>query len=131
MAFRRSGVRFPSAPPVMQRQAVAAPTSPATVVTHPPGESGRDSEGRYTTLQIRLTRNEPFLALPRPGHTAEFVSGSASSVLIDFSNSPAGELKYAEAMANDNCAIFGKSSARLESINPRSDDKMRSSYICQ
>ncbi len=68
---------------------------------------------------------------PGPGATVEFVSGSASSVLIDFRNSPAGELKYAEAMANDKCAIFGKSSARLESINPRSDDKMRSSYICQ
>jgi hypothetical protein len=69
---------------------------------------------------------------PRPGDTVEFVSGNTSSVLIDFSNSPAGELKYAEAMAKDKCAIFGKPSAALESLNPRGDgDVMRATYLCQ
>ena len=68
----------------------------------------------------------------KPGRTVEFVSGNTSSVLVDFGNSPAGELKYADAMAKDKCAIFGKSSAVLESLNPRgNDDRMRASYLCE
>jgi hypothetical protein len=69
---------------------------------------------------------------PEPGHSVEFVSGSTSSVLIDFDNGSAGELKYADAMAKDKCAIFGKSSAALESLNPRGDGhEMRASYLCR
>jgi hypothetical protein len=69
---------------------------------------------------------------PQPGHSVEFVSGSTSSVLIDFDNSRPGELKYADAMAKDKCTIFGKSAAALESLNPRGDgDMMRASYLCQ
>jgi hypothetical protein len=68
---------------------------------------------------------------PTPGRTVEFVSGSSSSVLIDFRNRPSGEMKFAEAMANDKCAIFGKPSAMLESINTRSDDRMRATYLCK
>ena len=71
------------------------------------------------------------VVMPMPGQTVEFVAGSASSVLIDFSNSPAGELAYADAMAKDKCAVFGKSSTTLESLNPRSDDRMRASYLCR
>ena len=68
---------------------------------------------------------------PQPGHSVEFVSGSTSSVLIDFDNSSTGELKYADAMAKDKCTIFGKSSAALESLNPRGDgDEMRATYLC-
>jgi hypothetical protein len=69
---------------------------------------------------------------PKPGHSVEFVSGSTSSVLIDFDNGSAGELKYADAVAKDKCTIFGKSAAALESLNPRGDgDEMRATYLCQ
>lgn len=69
---------------------------------------------------------------PKPGHSVEFVSGSTASVLIDFDNGSAGELKYADAMAKDKCTIFGKSTAALESLNPRGDgDEMRATYLCQ
>jgi hypothetical protein len=69
---------------------------------------------------------------PQPGHSVEFVSGSTASVLIDFDNGSAGELKYADAMAKDKCTIFGKSTAALESLNPRGDDnEMRATYLCR
>ena len=44
---------------------------------------------------------------------------------------PAGELTYAKAMEKEKSVIFGKSSASLESLNPRGDDRMRASHICQ
>ncbi len=68
---------------------------------------------------------------PKPGHSVAFVSGSASSVLIDFDNSPAGEMTYADSMAKDKCAIFNKSSATLESLNPRGDTTTRATYLCK
>jgi hypothetical protein len=67
---------------------------------------------------------------PQPGNSVEFVSGSSSSVLVDFGDRPTGELKYADAMGKDKCTIFGKSSAVLESLNPRGDDRTRASYLC-
>ncbi|MGD0106930.1 MAG: hypothetical protein ABSC06_23260 [Rhodopila sp.] len=44
---------------------------------------------------------------------------------------PVSELKCTNAVGKDKCAIFGKSSAVLESIDPRADDRMRASYLCQ
>ena len=71
------------------------------------------------------------MVTPKPGHSVEFVSGSASSVLIDFDTNPTGEMTYAAAMANDKCAIFNKPSATLESLNPRGDDRTRATYLCK
>ena len=51
-------------------------------------------------------------------------------MLIDFSNRPANELTHANTMAHDKCGIFGKTSAALESLNPRADDRMRATYTC-
>lgn len=68
---------------------------------------------------------------PQPGYSVEFVAGNRSAVVIDYDSQPAGELKYADAMGKDKCAAFGKSSAVLESINTRSDDRMRASYLCE
>lgn len=66
-----------------------------------------------------------------PGNTVEFVAGNDSSILIDFNNDSPGELKYADAMAKDKCMLFSKSSATLESLNPRGDaDVMRATYLC-
>jgi hypothetical protein len=66
-----------------------------------------------------------------PGGSVEFVSGNASTVLIDYSNDSPGEMKYADAMAKDKCTLFGKSSAGLESLDPRGDgDVMRATYLC-
>ena len=67
----------------------------------------------------------------QPGSSVEFVSGNSSSVLIDYSNDSPGEMKYADATAKDKCSLFGKSSAALESLNPRGDgDVMRATYLC-
>ena len=69
---------------------------------------------------------------PKPGNSATFVSGNSASVLIDYANSPAGEAAYADAMAKDKCAIFGKKSAELESLNPRgSGETTRATYSCK
>ena len=68
---------------------------------------------------------------PQPGHSVEFISGSSSSVLIDFNKNRTGEMQYADAMAKDKCAVFGKPTADLESLNPRSGDEMRATYLCK
>ena len=69
---------------------------------------------------------------PKPGNSATIVSGNSASVLIDYANSPAGEAAYADAMAKDKCAIFGKKSAELESLNPRgSGETTRATYSCK
>lgn len=65
-----------------------------------------------------------------PGRSVQFVAGSASSVLIDYSSSKKDELSYADQMANEKCGLFGKQSAALESLNPREGEIMRATYVC-
>ena len=77
---------------------------------------------------LNYARNE---IAPQPGDSVEFVSGTSAAVQIDFNNKSAGELNYANVMGKDKCAIFGKSSAVLQSIDPRGDNRMRASYLCQ
>jgi hypothetical protein len=68
---------------------------------------------------------------PAPGRTVEFLSGNASSVVIDYGTRPAGEMQYANAMAKDKCGLFGRPEAVLESVNTRGDDRMRATYLCK
>lgn len=67
----------------------------------------------------------------RSGHSAEFVAGNASGVLIDFAHGSDQELDAARNLAINRCTLFGRNDATLESINPRGDGKDRASYICK
>jgi hypothetical protein len=78
-----------------------------------------------TTRAIRTS------LFPPPGNTVTFLSGNASSVVIDYGTDPAGEVQYANEMAKERCALFGKSRAKLESINTRASDTMRAIYTCE
>jgi hypothetical protein len=66
-----------------------------------------------------------------PGASVEFVSASSASVLVDFGVKPAGEQEFADKMAAGKCAVFGKKTAELESLNPRGEDRLRGTYLCK
>ncbi len=66
---------------------------------------------------------------PPPGYSVAFVSGNSAAVLIDYGSSP-GELRYADAMAQDKCALFDKPTATLQSLNRLSSDTIRATYLC-
>ncbi len=66
-----------------------------------------------------------------PGYSIEFIAGNSSGVLVDYAHGSDQELDAAHTLAVNRCTLFGKSSAVLESVNPRTDGKDRASYICQ
>ena len=65
------------------------------------------------------------------GYSTEFIAGNASGVLIDYAHGSDPELDAAHTLAENRCALFGKTTAVLDSVNPRGDDTDRASYICQ
>jgi hypothetical protein len=67
----------------------------------------------------------------KPGYSVEFIAGNSYSVLIDYARGSDTELQEATKLATNRCELFGRASAVLESINPRSDDKARASFLCQ
>jgi hypothetical protein len=67
----------------------------------------------------------------RPGHSAEFIAGNPTSVLIDFAHGSDRELDAARILAVNRCTLFGRTAAVLDSINPRSNGMDRASYLCQ
>jgi len=73
--------------------------------------------------------NNPFNR--SPGYSTEFIAGNANGVLIDYAHASDQELDAAHTLAVNRCTLFGKSSAVLESVNPRADGKDRASYVCQ
>ena len=71
------------------------------------------------------------LVTSKPGSSVEFVAANTTSVLADYDVNRPDDLQYATAMAKEKCGLFGRSTAALESLNPRGDGKMRATYICQ
>ena len=67
----------------------------------------------------------------RPGRTIEFVASNADSVLVDFGFRPEGEMSYAQAAADQQCGIFHRDMAVLESLNTRGDGRIRATYLCK
>ena len=64
------------------------------------------------------------------GHSVEFVSSSPDSVLLDFGARPAGEFAMANAKASDQCHLFNRGDAVLESLNVRTEGVIRGTYRC-
>ena len=73
----------------------------------------------------------PGMNAGKAGRTVEFVASNADSVLLDFSARPEGELNYAQSAANQQCGIFHRNVAVLESLNTRSDGRIRATYLCK
>jgi hypothetical protein len=67
-----------------------------------------------------------------PGHSVEFVASNTDSVLLDFAAKPPGELAATDNVAAQQCQLFGKSKAVLESLNTRGDGgTIRAIYLCK
>ena len=66
-----------------------------------------------------------------PGRTVEFVASNTDSVLLDFEAKPPGELAAANETAAQQCQIFHRSTAVLESLNVRREGKIRATYLCR
>lgn len=66
-----------------------------------------------------------------PGHSVEFVASNPDSVLLDFAGRPPGELVAANDTATQQCQIFSRRTAVLESLNVRNDDMIRATYLCK
>jgi hypothetical protein len=64
------------------------------------------------------------------GRSVEFVASNPDSVLLDFGAKPPGELAFANDTAAQQCQIFGRRSAVLESLNVRDEGKIRATYLC-
>jgi hypothetical protein len=61
----------------------------------------------------------------------EFVASNPDSVLLDFSGRPPGELVTANDTATQQCQIFSRRTAVLESLNVRNDGRIRATYLCK
>jgi hypothetical protein len=67
----------------------------------------------------------------RPGGSVEFVASNPDSVLLDFAAKPAGELVVANDTATQQCQIFSRKTAVLESLNVRDEGIIRATYLCK
>ncbi|MSP02077.1 MAG: hypothetical protein EXR07_13655 [Acetobacteraceae bacterium] len=66
-----------------------------------------------------------------PGRTVEFVASNPDSVLLDFAARPPGELVVANETALQQCQIFSRNTAVLESLNVRGEGLIRATYLCK
>jgi hypothetical protein len=65
-----------------------------------------------------------------PGSTVEFVAANADSVLLDFNANVKGELDASRDIATQQCGIFHRGAANLESLNVRTPGTIRATYRC-
>jgi hypothetical protein len=65
------------------------------------------------------------------GNSVEFVASNTDSVLLDFAANPPGELASASQTATQQCQIFGRSTAVLESLNLRGEGTIRATFLCR
>jgi hypothetical protein len=65
------------------------------------------------------------------GHSVEFVASNSDSVLLDFNARSPGELSYANETAAQQCQIFARPVAVLESLNVRREGTIRATYLCK
>ena len=68
---------------------------------------------------------------PGSGRTVEFVASNSDSVLLDFNSNPSGELAAANETATQQCQIFSRNFAVLESLNVRREGIIRATYLCK
>jgi hypothetical protein len=60
----------------------------------------------------------------------QFVSSSPDAVLLDFVARPPGGLAKANESASQQCHMFHRGEALLESLNVRDGATIRASYVC-
>src|SRR5580704_14775258 len=65
------------------------------------------------------------------GGNVEFVASNTDSVLLDFSANPPGDLAVANQTAVQQCQIFSRNTAVLESLNVRDAGTIRATYLCK
>jgi hypothetical protein len=65
------------------------------------------------------------------GQNVAFVASNSDSVLLDFAARPPGQLASANETATQQCQIFSRSTAVLESLNVRDPDTIRATYLCR
>jgi hypothetical protein len=65
------------------------------------------------------------------GNGVEFVAANPDSVLLDFPASPPGGLTTATDTATQECQIFNRHTAVLESLNVRDEGVIRATYLCR
>jgi hypothetical protein len=66
-----------------------------------------------------------------PGGSVAFVASNSDSVLLDFAARPPGELVAANDTATQQCQLFHRSTAVLESLNVRDEGIIRATYLCR
>jgi len=65
------------------------------------------------------------------GNGVEFVASNPDSVLLDFDAKPPGGLVTANDTAIQQCQIFNRRTAVLESLNVRDEGVIRATYLCR
>jgi hypothetical protein len=61
----------------------------------------------------------------------EFVASNPDSVLLDFPASPPGQLVTVNDTALQQCQLFNRHTAVLESLNVRDAGVIRATYLCR
>jgi len=65
------------------------------------------------------------------GNGIEFVASNPDTVLLDFAARPTGQLVTANETATQQCQIYSRRTAVLESLNVRDEGIIRATYICK
>ena len=83
------------------------------------------------TARICLLVMAGALAGCQSNNGVEFVAANPDSVLLDFPATPPGGLTTANDTAVQQCQIFSKRTAVLESLNVRDEGVIRATYLCR
>jgi hypothetical protein len=65
------------------------------------------------------------------GSGIEFVASNPDTVLLDFAARQTGQLANANDTATQQCQIYSRRTAVLESLNVRDEGVIRATYICK
>ncbi|MGA3004400.1 MAG: hypothetical protein ABSE20_22020 [Acetobacteraceae bacterium] len=84
-----------------------------------------------TAARICLMLMAGALAGCQSSNGVEFVASNPDSVLLDFRANPPGELTTANDTAAQQCQIFNRRTAVLESLNVRDAGVIRATYLCR
>jgi hypothetical protein len=97
-------------------------------------DSGRFWEGRRlmrTAARICLMLMAGALAGCQSTNGVQFVASNPDSVLLDYAANPPSNLTAAGDTATQQCQIFNRRIAVLESLNVRDQGVIRATYLCR
>jgi hypothetical protein len=84
-----------------------------------------------TTATICLMLMAGSLTGCQSNNGVQFVASNPDSVLLDFPANPPGSLPAANDTAAQQCQIFNRRTAVLESLNVRDEGVIRATYLCR